>query len=122
MLIAVYPLLAALAQPGTSASNEVIEDFSNGFVAHPQSLISVEGFRAGDKGWYLDAGANGRLVYRITGKSSSQTAINLWINSPAGVTSTVIARTDGRADTTLISNKSLSGARLFLPGALASRP
>src|SRR6266481_6196087 len=69
LFAAVLPLLGALAQPGTSSSDQVIEDFNLGTVHKPDQLVMVEGFHPGDIGWYLDPGATGRLVYRVPSKA-----------------------------------------------------
>jgi hypothetical protein len=117
-----YPLFAALAQPGTSSSDEVVEDFNSGHVARPDRLISVDGFKAGDLGWYLDPGTNGRLVYRIPGSAGKTIALSLWIDVSSGVTDTVIGGATGQPDIVLSTNTAMSGNRLVLPSGLATAP
>ena len=96
-LLGAYPLFAALAQLGPSISDDTIEDFNAGYVSRPVRLIAVDGFSSGDQGWYLDPGTSGRLVYRVPIKAGSRIGLDLWMYSPAGVSSRVVAHVAGAA-------------------------
>jgi hypothetical protein len=119
-LAASLPLFAALAQPGTSSSDVITEDFNAGRIVRPDRLVSVVGFKSGDQGWYLDSGTSGRLVYRIPGATRGAIGLTLWLNVPSGVTDTVIARAQGQPDAVLSTNASLVGDWLSLPSAIAT--
>lgn len=121
-LAASSPLIASLAQPGTSTSDEITEDFNAGRVARPDRLVSVDGFTPGDFGWYLDSGASGRLVYRIPAHAGETIGLNLWLNVPSGVTDSVIGRAQGQPDAVLSTNASLVGDWLSLPSGFAAAP
>ena len=114
-LLGAFPLLAALAQPGTATSDEVIEYFDGGYVSRPERLLAVEGFRPGDQGWYLDPGASGRFVYEVPAKVGSGVGMNLWMNSPPGVSTQVVALVAGHPDSVLATNRTFTGDRLVLP-------
>src|SRR6266478_6181513 len=120
LFAAVLPLLGALAQPGTSSSDQVIEDFNLGTVHKPDQLVMVEGFHPGDIGWYLDPGATGRLVYRVPSKARTAIGVNLWVYSPAGVTNSVSVSAPGLPTLQLVSNINFLGDRLELPPQYAS--
>ena len=121
-LLGAYPLLAALAQPGTATSDEVIEYFDSGYVSRPERLLAVEGFHPGDQGWYLDSGASGRLVYQVPVRPGSGVGLNLWMNSPPGVSSEVIARVAGRPNSTLATDRTFTGDRLVMTANQVSGP
>jgi len=121
-LVASFPVFAALAQPGTSSSDEITEDFNAGHVAQPDRLVSVKGFTAGDQGWYLDAGASGRLVYRIPVHPGTSVGLNLWVNAPAGVNVRIVGRAEGQPDAILSTNTSLIGDLIDLPPGFAAVP
>ncbi len=121
-LVACWPLFAALAQPGANSSDEITEDFNAGRVARPDRLVSVDGFKPGDYGWYLDSGASGRLVYRIPMHAGTTVRLNLWINAPSGVTVTIIGRAQGQPDAVLSTNATLVGDGLDLPPGFAAAP
>jgi hypothetical protein len=120
LLVATLPLLAALAQPGTSSSDVVIEDFNQGAVLKPDRLVIVEGFQLGDRGWYVDPGATGRLVYRVPGKAGAAIGVNLWVYSPAGVTNSVSVSAPDLPTVQLVSNINYLGDRLKVPPQYAS--
>ena len=117
---ACYPLLAALAQPGPELTDLVVEDFKGGNVARPERLLAVSGFRAGENGWYLEPGASGQLLYRVPGGAGGRIGVILSIDSPAGVTSSVLGRGDDGARVPLSSNQALYHAQLELPSQLAT--
>ena len=114
-LLGTYPLFAALVQLGPATSDEVVENFNAGFVSRPDRLLVVEGFKSGDRGWYLDSGASGRLVYRAPVQAGSSLGLILWLYTPAGVHSQVLARALGHPDTTLATDRTLIGNKLVLP-------
>jgi hypothetical protein len=120
LLAGTLPFLAALAQPGTSTTQEINEDFIHGTVVKPDRLLAVDGFHMGDHGWYLDAGTSGRLVYRVPGYAGTRIGVNLWIYLPDGVTNTVSVSAPGLPSVLLESNVKSFGDRLALPSQYAS--
>jgi len=121
-LVASFPLFAALAQPGTSSSDEITEDFNAGHVARPDRLLAVDGFTPGDQGWYLDSGASGRLVYRIPVHPGTSVGLNLWVSAPAGVSVRIVGRAEGQPDAVLSTNTTLIGDLIDLPPGFAAAP
>ena len=121
-LLGAYPLFAGLAQLGPSISDEAIEDFNAGYVSRPERLIAVEGFKSGDQGWYLDPGTSGRLVYRVPIHAGSRIGLNLWMYSPAGVSSRVVAHVAGQPDSVLATDPTFTGNRLVLPAVQSAAP
>jgi hypothetical protein len=119
---ACFPLFASLAQLGTTSSDEVTEDFNAGHIARPDRLLVVDGFSAGDRGWYLDPGASGRLEYQIPGRSGSTIELNLWVDAGDGVTDTIIVRAAGQPDAVLSTNATLAGDKVDLPPRFATAP
>jgi hypothetical protein len=120
LLAGTLPLLAALAQPGTSTSEEINEDFIHGTIVRPDRLLTVEGFQAGDQGWYLNAGASGRLVYRVPGYPATRIGVNLWLYLRAGVTNTISVSAPGLPTVQVASNLASLGDRLAIPPLYAS--
>jgi hypothetical protein len=120
LLAGTLPILAALAQPGTSSSQEINEDFVHGAISRPSRLLTVEGFQAGDHGWYLNAGASGRLVYRVPGYPGTRIGVNLTIYAPSGVTNTVSVSAPGLPSVLVASNLNTFGDRLALPSQYAA--
>ena len=113
------PLLAALKQPGTSTSNEIIEDFGQGAIEKPDRLVQVQGFHLGNKGWYLDPGTSGRLVYRAPGYPGTAIGVNVWILLPDGVTNSISVSAPGLPTYLLETNVKSLGDRLPLPSTYA---
>src|SRR5260370_42458709 len=96
LLVACWPLFAALAQPGANSSDEITEDFNAGHVARPDRLVSVDGFKPGDYGWDLDLGASGRRLYRIPMHAGSTARAHVGLNAPSAVPGAAIAGAHGR--------------------------
>ena len=120
LLAGTLPLLAALAQLGTSTTNEINEDFIHGSVYKPDRLITVTGFQAGEHGWYLNPGSDGRLVYRVPGYPGTTIGVNLWVYLPDGVTNSVSVTAPGLPTEKLGTNLKYLGNQLALPLQYAS--
>lgn len=109
------PMFGALAQPGTSTSGEVDEYFDGGHIARPDRLVSIEGFTAGERGWYLSPGASGRLVYRIPHQAGTTIGLNVWLYASPGVTNAIVASTGSEAPVTLLTNVNGEAVKVILP-------
>ncbi|HEX2648124.1 MAG TPA: hypothetical protein VHO95_12925, partial [Candidatus Dormibacteraeota bacterium] len=118
-LLGTVPLLTALAQHGTTTTGEITEDFNQSVVQKPDRVIAADGFHQGDQGWYLDAGATGRFVYRIPGQPGTAIGVNLWVYSRGGVTNTVSVSAPGLPQLQVASNIESSGDRLAIPAQYA---
>lgn len=115
-------MFAALAQPGSSTSDQVDEYFDGGHIARPDRLVSIDGFTAGDYGWYLGPGTSGRLVYRIPHQLGTTIGLSVWLYAFPGVTNSIIAGTEGQAPVTLLTNVNGQAVRVVLPHLFDSAP
>jgi O-Antigen ligase len=116
------PMFGALAQQGSSASDVIDEYFDGGHLARPDRLVSIDGFTAGDNGWYLSPGASGRLVYRIPRQAGSTIGLSVWLYAFPGVTNAILASTGNEAPVTLLTNVSGEGVKVALPHLFDSAP
>jgi hypothetical protein len=114
-LVASLPIFGALAQPGSSTSDQIDEYFDGGHIARPDRLVSIDGFTAGAYGWYLSPGAGGRLVYRIARQGGTTIRISVWLYAFPGVTNAILASTGNEAPATLLTNVSGEGVKVVLP-------
>lgn len=117
--VAIAPLLVAIWQPGPAVFDEVVEDFNGGHLVRPQQLLLVQGFRSGDQGWTLAGGTTGRLIYRVIGHEGRKIGLHLWMYSPPGVNTTVVATSLGQTPGVLATNATYAGGELRLPGDFA---
>ncbi len=109
------PMLGALAQPGSSTSDQIDEYFDGGHIARPDRLVSIDGFTAGAYGWYLGPGTSGRLVYRIPHQPGTTIGLSLWLYAFPGVTNSITASAEGQAPVTLLTNVNGEGVKVALP-------
>ena len=116
------PIFGALAQPGSSAPDEIDEYFDGGHITRPDRLVSIDGFTAGERGWYLSPGASGRLVYRIPRQAGSTIGLSIWLYALPGVTNDIVASTGSQAPVTLLTNVNGEGVKVILPHVFDSAP
>jgi len=115
-------MFGALAQPGSSTSDEVDEYFDGGHVARPDLLVSIDGFTAGAYGWYLGPGTSGRLVYRIPRQAGTTIGLSVWLYALPGVTNSITASTEGQAPVTLLTNVNGQAVKVDLPHLFDAAP